>query len=411
MSSNNDGSVVLALAHIYGTVAYNCQQQWKNLKKPFVQVTEGLKQIGNGLTKAKNFSNGLHLVGEGFKYIFGQTAIQKRDRVVERAVVAHPSGLRKDAVRQLIKNQLAYQANVMITSNSKDVSKQSIFTPAMIAKIYQRTMSHHFVGVQPMSGPIGPAYALEMKANEPDYEGAGRKMRLEIVSRTVTAGSRNLCAHFRYESMQDIATLHDYGDIQDAFEDVLSLEIATELDQHIIHNLCLLAEDAGEFTPMKDPSLSVMLNYMANDIARKTRRGSANFAVLSPIAVTYLAVSAGSSFVPAEHIDHTGTITFVGVLNGTIKVFQNLPADVDVLVGYKGTVDDIDAGAFDCPYIPVMSMGVVCNPETLEPEVKLATRGGFQYNAEHAKKYFAKLKLNNPFELPPETESEHVATN
>lgn len=411
MSSNNDSSIVLALAYIYGDVAYKCQRQWKNIKKPFVRVTEGLKQIGKGLVKAKNFGNGLHLIGEGFKHIFGITAIQKRDRSIDRAIAAYPSDVPVDVVRQLIKNQLGYQANVLITSNGKDVSKQSIFTPAMIARIYQQTMTHHLVGVQPMEGPIGRTYALEMRPDEPVLEGHSSRVRLEIVSYAVAAGSRNLRAHFRPEDMQDLATILDCKDLQDAFAQALSSDIASDLDQYVMKNLYDLAEDMGNFTPARDPSLAVMLNYMANDIHRKTRRGAANFVVLSPMAATYLMASAGTAFVPTTISGAHAAIRFIGTLNGTMKVFLNPFTDVDVLVGYKGADSGLDAGAFNCPYIPIISRGVFVDPETFEPQAIFATREGFQYRVDHARKYFAKLQLNNPFELPTEVESKNVTAD
>jgi hypothetical protein len=47
-----------------------------------------------------------------------------------------------------------------------------------------------------------------------------------------------------------------------------------------------------------------------------------------------------------------------------------------VLVGYKGT-SEADAAAFYCPYIPLMSSGVVLDPATFEPVVGFMTRYGY----------------------------------
>lgn len=411
MSSNNDGSIVLALAHIYSKVAYACQCHWKSIKKPFVRLGEGISQVYKGLTKAKNFGNGLHIIGEGIKHIFGMTAAQKRTRSIDCAVATHPGALDPMIVRALIENQLGYQDNMVITSIGKEIPKRSIFTPAMIAKIYQKTFAHNFVGVQPMRGPVGRVTALEMRTNEPVIEGQGNRMSLEIVSHTVTAGSRQLAASFTPEGIQDLSAIHKCTDIQEVFEEVLSSEIASELDNQVLNNLYALAEDVGDFTPLGDPSLALMINYMANNIARNTRRGAGNFAVLSPIAATFLVASAGNAFVQADDTDDKlGSVKFIGVLNGTINVYTNIMAKVDVLVGYKGR-EQIDAGAFDCPYVPIMTTGVVVNAVTFQPEIRLMTRGGFQYDKDKAAKYFTKLKLNNPFELPTNTESDYVAND
>ena len=69
---------------------------------------------------------------------------------------------------------------------------------------------------------------------------------------------------------------------------------------------------------------------------------------------------------------------FVGTLNGAMRVFVNSYAQdtASVLVGYKGT-SEADAPAFYCPYIPLMSSGVVLDPSTFEPVVSFMTRYGF----------------------------------
>jgi hypothetical protein len=48
----------------------------------------------------------------------------------------------------------------------------------------------------------------------------------------------------------------------------------------------------------------------------------------------------------------------------------------NVLVGYKGS-SEADAAAFYCPYIPLMSSGVVLDPATFEPVVGFMTRYGY----------------------------------
>jgi hypothetical protein len=50
--------------------------------------------------------------------------------------------------------------------------------------------------------------------------------------------------------------------------------------------------------------------------------------------------------------------------------------DNQVLIGYKGA-SEADAAAFYCPYIPLMSSGVVLDPATFEPVVGFLTRYGY----------------------------------
>ena len=69
---------------------------------------------------------------------------------------------------------------------------------------------------------------------------------------------------------------------------------------------------------------------------------------------------------------------YVGTLNGAMRIYVNAYANdsTSVLVGYKGS-SEADAAAFYCPYIPLMSSGVVLDPNTFEPVVGFMTRYGY----------------------------------
>jgi hypothetical protein len=136
-------------------------------------------------------------------------------------------------------------------------------------------------------------------------------------------------------------------------------------------------------------NLRVRINEVANEIARKTRLGAGNFIVVSPMIVSVLQSAAKSVFAPAVEGSFKGpnNTQLAGTLNGSIKVYSYLwnqaqpgnsaPAGSDiVLVGYKGGNNETDAGYFYCPYIPLMSSGVVVNPVTFQPVVSLMTRYG-----------------------------------
>jgi hypothetical protein len=71
-----------------------------------------------------------------------------------------------------------------------------------------------------------------------------------------------------------------------------------------------------------------------------------------------------------------------------------------VLVGYKGSTET-DAAAFYCPYIPLMSSGVILDPNTFEPTVGFMTRYGYveltntASSLGNAADYLARVKINN----------------
>jgi len=103
----------------------------------------------------------------------------------------------------------------------------------------------------------------------------------------------------------------------------------------------------------------------------------------------------------------------VGTLNGTIKVYSYLwnqvfqtgagnPTTNDViLVGYKGGNGETDTGYFYCPYVPLMSSGVVINPVTFQPVVSMMTRYGktaftqTQTSLGNSADYYGKINVTN----------------
>jgi hypothetical protein len=115
-------------------------------------------------------------------------------------------------------------------------------------------------------------------------------------------------------------------------------------------------------------------------IAQRTRRGAGNYAVVSPFALTILQSATTSAFArTTEGTFEAPTNTkFVGTLNGAMKIYVNSYASdaTDILIGYKGSSES-DAPAFYCPYIPLMSSGVVLDPSTFEPVVSFMTRYGY----------------------------------
>ena len=238
----------------------------------------------------------------------------------------------------------------------------------------------------------------------------GRRMRLDVVSQAIEAGSRKLQAGWTIEAMQDLNAQHGL-DLESEMTQAMSAEIVQEIDQEIITDLMALAGTvdtfdgdsagtyggggSGNYAPAyvgdRLANLGVIVNRVANEIARKTRRGAGNFIVVSPLIVSVLQSAAKSVFAPAVEGSFKGpnNTMMVGTLNGTIKVYSyiwnQVGAGVDmgtgssndtILVGYKGGNGETDAGYFYCPYIPLMSSGVVVNPTTFQPVVSLMTRYG-----------------------------------
>jgi hypothetical protein len=171
----------------------------------------------------------------------------------------------------------------------------------------------------------------------------------------------------------------------------LAQEITAEIDQEVLNSLASLAGTGSDtynqaavsgtatFVGDEHAALAVLINRAANRIAQRTRRGAGNWAVVSPAILTVLQSATTSAFArTTEGTFEAPTNTkMVGTLNSAMKVYVNTyAADDDVLIGYKGSSES-DAAAFYCPYIPLMSSGVVLDPTTFEPTVSFMTRYGY----------------------------------
>jgi len=217
-------------------------------------------------------------------------------------------------------------------------------------------------------------------------------MSIQILKQTVEAKTRKLSARWTFEAAQD-AQAQQGIDIEAEIMAALAQEITAEIDQEIIASLTTLAgtqnlqaydqaavSGTATFVGDEHAALAVMINRVANTIAQRTRRGAGNWAVVSPTALTILQSATTSAFArTTEGTFEAPTNTkFVGTLNGAMKVYVNSYAadNSAVLVGYKGSSES-DAAAFYCPYIPLMSSGVVLDPSTFEPVVSFMTRYGY----------------------------------
>jgi len=239
-------------------------------------------------------------------------------------------------------------------------------------------------GATPPGGAASGTAALEGQA--------GNRLSIQILKETVEARTRKLSARWTFEAAQDAQSVHGI-DIEAEIMQALAQEITVEIDQEMINNLRALAGPVGgtydqtlvsgtaTYVGDEHAALAVLINQQANLVAARTRRGAANWAVVSPLALTILQSATTSSFArTTEGTFEAPTNTkFVGTLNSSMKVYvdQYAADNTPVLIGYKGPTET-DAAAFYCPYIPLMSTGPVMDPTTFEPVVSFMTRYGYQ---------------------------------
>ena len=218
----------------------------------------------------------------------------------------------------------------------------------------------------------------------------GNRINVQILKQVVEAKTRKLSARWTFEAAQDAQAMHGI-DVEAEIMAALAQEITVEIDQEILGSLRSLAateytydqaavSGTATFVGDEHAALAVLINRTSNLIAQRTRRGAGNWAVVSSAALTVLQSATTSAFArTTEGTFEAPTNTkFVGTLNGAMRVYVDSYASDSqaVLVGYKGS-SEADAAAFYCPYVPLMSSGVVLDPATFEPVVGFMTRYGY----------------------------------
>lgn len=365
-------------------------------------------------------------------------------------------GNRKSVMETVLDNQrkvmLTESATAGATSAGNIATLNKVILP-IIRRVMPTVIANEIIGVQPMTGPVGQIHTLRVQyadnapgvvageealspykiaksytgetgssndnpqaAPTSQLEGVmGRRVNVRILRETVEAKSRRLSARWTVESAQDAQAQHGI-DIEAELMAAIATEITTEIDQELLFKLRALPGAAAvtydqskvtgvaTFVGDEHAALAVLINNQANKIAQRTKRGAANWAVVSNTALTILQSAGTSSFARTTEgtFEAPTNVKFVGTLNGSMKIYVDTYADdtTDVLIGYKGT-QETDAGVFYCPYIPLMSSGTVMDPNTGELVTSFLTRYGFVALTDstsslgNAADYYSKIAIKN----------------
>jgi len=369
-----------------------------------------------------------------------QVLLESRWDETKDALLEGLKGTRRSTMGVVLENTrkglLNENATAGSTSAGNIATLNRVILP-VIRRVMPTVIANELVGVQPMTGPVGQIHTLRVRyaqsltdnsaaatsvtageealspfkiaqaysrtasatGTAASYTGAdtatlegngGKQISVQILRQAVEAKSRKLQARWTFEAAQDAQSQHGI-DVEAEIMAALAQEITAEIDQEVLLSLRTLAATeftynqaavSGTATYVGDEhaALAVLINRVANLIAQRTRRGAGNWAVVSSAALTVLQSATTSAFArTTEGTFEAPTNTkFVGTLNGAMRVFVDsyAPDTQAVLVGYKGS-SETDAAAFYCPYIPLMSSGVVLDPATFEPVVSFMTRYGY----------------------------------
>jgi hypothetical protein len=362
-----------------------------------------------------------------------QALLESRWGETKDALLEGLQGSKRTSMSVILENtrrMLAENATAGGTQAGNVATLNRVILP-VIRRVMPTVIANEIIGVQPMTGPVAQIHTLRVRyadsvtdssayatsANAGDealspfkiavaYSGsnttgqatstaalegvAGNRINVQILKQVVEAKTRKLSARWTFEAAQDAQSMHGL-DVEAEIMAALAQEITVEIDQEILGSLRALAatdytfdqsavSGTATFVGDEHAALAVLINRTANLIAQRTRRGAGNWTVVSPAALTVLQSATTSAFArTTEGTFEAPTNTkFVGTLNGAMKVYVDGYANdsQSVLVGYKGS-SEADAAAFYCPYIPLMSSGVVLDPSTFEPVVSFMTRYGY----------------------------------
>jgi len=368
-----------------------------------------------------------------------QELLESRWGETKEALLEGLNGSKRNSMGVILENTRKYlkeNATAGSTGAGNIATLNRVILP-VIRRVMPTVIANELVGVQPMTGPVGQIHTLRVRyaqsltdtsaaatsvtagqealspftiataystvpqgtSTATNYTGGatatmegtgGKQISVQILKQAVEARTRKLQARWTFESAQDAQAMHGI-DVEAEIMAALAQEITAEIDQEILLSLRSLAateftynqatvSGTATFVGDEHAALAVLINRVANLIAQRTRRGAGNYAVVSSAALTVLQSATTSAFArTTEGTFEAPTNTkFVGTLNGAMRVFVDSYASdtTPVLVGYKGS-SEADAPAFYCPYIPLMSSGVVLDPSTFEPVVSFMTRYGY----------------------------------
>ena len=247
-------------------------------------------------------------------------------------------------------------------------------------------------------------------------EGEGdnfREMSFTIERTAVEAKTRALKSEYTMELVQDLKAVHGL-DAEAELANILSTEILAEINREVVRTMIsqaklggagltttgifdLIADGQGRWSVERQKGLMLHLEKEANQIAFETRRGKGNFILCSANVASALTMAGlldySSGLQDNLNVDVTSGV-FAGTLNGRTKVYVDPYATAGdyVVVGYKGS-NNMDAGMFYCPYVPLQMVRAVAQ-ETFQPKIGFKTRYGM---------------VSNPFANPAAIQSQGLA--
>lgn len=312
----------------------------------------------------------------------------------------------------------------------------------MVRRTFPELIAHEIVGVQPMTGPVGLAFAMRFKADQTynsgtnqeigyntidkDYSGtyetsagealgsnetndlglgfgdgtAIKELSMTLEKDQVEAKTRKLRSRWSIEVAQDIQNMHGL-DLESEMTEALSYEVTAEIDRELIGEIRSVAPSTsydydsdfdGRWESEKYRNLYNAMIRKANRIAVKTRRGPANWAVANPTLCAALESTPSFATHPTGANVNTAItgVARVGSLDGRMTLYRDTFYDTDsILLGFKG-VNEYDTGVVYLPYIQLM-LDRVTDYASFQPAIGLLSRYAIHKHLHGASNFYEEL--------------------
>lgn len=325
---------------------------------------------------------------------------------------------------------------------STDIAQYKKILLPLTRRIFPNLLANEIVGVQPMNGPVGQAFAMRFYADttkgnytkdttelgyntvDKDYSGSVPtsaserwdstdpaaiatipKGKLKILSTTVEAETRMLKADYNIQAAQDMKAMHG-EDLEARMVEFLQYEIQQEIDRELVDRINGLADNNastytvsagdGQWEAEKFRNLYTRIVKEAQAIATGTRRGAGNILICSSNVVTALDSLGNFMIQPVNQstMELSPGIAKVGTIEGRFTVYRDSFASTDYCtVGYKGPGPE-SSGVIYCPYVPLQMARTVLEANPFIPVLAMMSRYGVVDNLIGSTEYYRKLNVN-----------------
>ena len=225
--------------------------------------------------------------------------------------------------------------------------------------------------VQPLEESQGILHY--MRCIKPD----DNSVSIQVLEDTVTVETYDCDNVYLLEKLQDDASIYDSNLLLDSYTD-----IENRILQEIVENSNIILKFKKEYNNEK---LIILLSEECNDIARRTRRGAGNIAIMSTDMFNTINNS------PLVQLNDDGYYYIMNIIK--IKIHDALGDNI--LLGYNSNNNllktNVDGGGFFVPYRLFDNIRIVLNATTLEPELHYASKYTTRYY--DADKYYTTITL------------------